>query len=448
MHLLSLTAQRRPPSYLSLLFLLTSAPTVLYAQFTLSGEIRPRTEYRHGFKAPAPSPGAYALFTEQRTRLKLNYQQEKIGVGLTLQDVRIWGATAQINKTDGLTSMHEAWGSLRFSNRWRLKVGRQELVYNDQRLLGSLNWAAQGRSHDAVRLTYQDSTGAFHAGVAMNQSSEVPEPVKLTSTFYQAPGGFAALGGGLPNYKHLQFVWLKKNRGKWTATALLMNTGWQMPDTTVNYLFTGGGNLRYQVSRRTQLKGTGYYQYGKSRIDERVGAYLASFAVEHRWTNKQLTLGGDVLSGTEPGQEQSSTFDPLFGTHHKFYGLMDYFYVGNPHSQQDKSVGLIDLFVKPTFTLAPRASLMVQGHTFFSAVKVLDIENPTGTLPSHLGTEIDLVATYRYVKGVTLKGGYSQMLATPTLQQLKGSGSRLVNHWGWIMLSFTPTFLQTTSTSN
>lgn len=113
-----------------------------YAQFALSGEFRPRTEYGHGFKKLAATPGAHALFTEQRTRLKFGYQQEKLSFGLTLQDVRIWGETGQINKADRLTSVHEAWGGIQLSGQWLLKLGRQELVYDDHRIMGSLDWAA------------------------------------------------------------------------------------------------------------------------------------------------------------------------------------------------------------------------------------------------------------------------------------------------------------------
>lgn len=426
------------------LILLVGSATIAQAQFTLSGEYRPRTEYRHGFKKPVAAPGEYALFTEQRTRLKLNYQQERLGFGLTLQDVRIWGETGQINKSDGLTSVHEAWGSVRFTDRLSLKLGRQELVYDDHRVLGSLDWAAQGRSHDAARLVFQDSTLAIHAGVALNQSSTVPEPAKLSSNFYQAPGGFAALGGGLPNYKNLQFMWVEKKLCRFSTTAIALNTGWQLPDTSVNYLHTWGINPQYRFNKSLQLEGSFYYQHGKNRTDQQVSAHLASLALTYRHPTTSLTLGGDWVSGTEIDQENSSTFDPLFGTHHKFYGLMDYFYVGNPHSQQGKSVGLVDLFVKPSFKLSPKASLLVQGHTFFSAVAVVDSNDQTVTLPSRLGTEVDLVAVYRYAEGVTFKGGYSQMLATPTMEALKGGSGDHVNHWGWIMISLNPTFLQTT----
>jgi hypothetical protein len=91
-----------------LTLLLFSSLTLLYicnsfAQFSLSAEIRPRIEYRHGFKKLYSAGDKPSVFTEQRSRLQAQYSAEKYKVGFVLQDVRIWGETAQINKADGLT---------------------------------------------------------------------------------------------------------------------------------------------------------------------------------------------------------------------------------------------------------------------------------------------------------------------------------------------------------
>lgn len=199
---------------------------------------------------------------------------------------------------------------------------------------------------------FQDSSGAIHAGVAFNRSSSVPEPVKLTSTFYPAPGGFAALGGGLPNYKSMQFLWFKKEIGRFSTTALALNTGWQLPDTTLSHLQTLGINPAYRFGRKGGIQASFYYQRGKNRADQAVNAYLASLALTYRRAHSSWVLGTDWVSGTNANESPSTTFAPLFSTHHKFYGLMDYFYVGNSHQQLGKSVGLIDIFIKPTFQLS------------------------------------------------------------------------------------------------
>ncbi len=425
---------------LLLLFLLASQS--LQAQFTVTAEIRPRFEYRHGFKRLVSDNEKPALFIEQRSRLNLGYQQDKIRVGLQVQDVRIWGETAQINKSDGLFSVHQAWGEVLFTNRLSLKVGRQELVYDDQRILGSLDWAAQGRSHDAARLMWQDSTWQLHLGLAFNQNSDLPEPAKLTGNFYNAPGGFSQLGGGLPNYKNLRLLWTEKKLGKLDLIALVLNTGWQMPDTTVNYVTTVGFNPALQLSSRLKLNGSLYYQFGKNRADQSVQAYLASVAFTYSGIKSfTLTLGGDMVSGTDVNESKSTTFDPLFGTHHKFYGQMDYFYVGNPHSQNGKSVGLVDAFLKTKARLGERSALLAELHQFSSQVPVADPNDLSQTLNSNLGGEFDLIYNLDYQPNINVKIGYAQMFATSSMEAIKGGNRDQLNHWAWAMITFKPNFL-------
>ena len=64
-----------------------------FAQFSLTGEFRPRGEFRHGYKQLADDSLRKdpAILISQRTRLNLNYSADKYKVCLSLQDVRFWG---------------------------------------------------------------------------------------------------------------------------------------------------------------------------------------------------------------------------------------------------------------------------------------------------------------------------------------------------------------------
>ena len=103
------------------------------AQFSLSGQFRPRTEMRNGFKKPIQNGEEIALFTEQRTRLTADYKSAAIETRLSFQDIRIWGEVGQINKSDQLLSVHEAYAiySADSLGKHKIKFGRQELVYDD-----------------------------------------------------------------------------------------------------------------------------------------------------------------------------------------------------------------------------------------------------------------------------------------------------------------------------
>ena len=81
--------------------LIASATITANAQMTLTGEIRPRFEYLHGFGSPADTLQKSAQFILQRTRLNFGYKADKFKTGIVFQDVRVWGNQSQLNTGDG-----------------------------------------------------------------------------------------------------------------------------------------------------------------------------------------------------------------------------------------------------------------------------------------------------------------------------------------------------------
>ncbi len=165
--------------------LLGLLPAQLRAQFTLSGQIRTRTELRDGFGSPLNENQDPALFTSQRTRLNVGYEGYRTKFFVAMQDVRVWGQDASTNNRvtnadlNGLM-LHEAWAEIglldtaitKTGTHLSLKIGRQELLYDDSRLLGNLDWLQQARRHDAAVLKYEQNGFMAHLGAAYNQNRE------------------------------------------------------------------------------------------------------------------------------------------------------------------------------------------------------------------------------------------------------------------------------------
>ena len=55
----------------------------VFAQMSLTGELRPRFEYRHGYQSPADTLQKSAQFMQQRTRLNFGYKTDKYKIGIT-----------------------------------------------------------------------------------------------------------------------------------------------------------------------------------------------------------------------------------------------------------------------------------------------------------------------------------------------------------------------------
>ncbi|HEX3080867.1 MAG TPA: alginate export family protein, partial [Puia sp.] len=188
------------------------------AQLSLAGQFRLRTEFRDGQGAPLPKGTNPAFFISQRTRLNIGYQMYRLKFGLSLQDVRVWGQdVSTINRTttqnnDGLM-LYEAWAEIQLTDSTlrnkalSLKIGRQELVYDDQRLIGNLDWLQQGRRFDAAVLKYETAVWMIHLAAAYNQNQE-----NNSGTVYNAtpPGNYPASTNGASMYKSLEFLYIGK----------------------------------------------------------------------------------------------------------------------------------------------------------------------------------------------------------------------------------------------
>lgn len=408
----------------------------LFAQFTLTGELRPRTEFRNGFKKLREKGTDPAFFIEQRSRLYIDFKKDKIWVNIALQDVRIWGSTDQIYKTDpSLQNVYEAWGRYAFDENYAFKVGRQALDYDNARFLGNLDWAQQGRSHDALLFTKQDGdkNSQLHLAFAFNQN--VYEPTNLVGTEYL----------GVSNYKTMVMAWWNKKFDDGGLSVLFHNDGRQVQsDTSMasrqTYAVLGNYNLG-----NVKLDGELYYQGGKNGNDVKVNGVL--FAVHGTYSTDitPITLGFEYLSGSSRADDTDKSFNPLYGTNHKFYGFMDYFYVGNNHGQSGRTSGLIDVHLKTKFKTGQKSNLAANIHYFASPVKVYKTAGTSGdTFGSTLGTELDLVYTLALSKDVKFNLGYSQMFATETMEAIKGGGDKsAMNNWAWAMIAFKPQLFTT-----
>jgi hypothetical protein len=61
------------------------------AQFSLTGQLRTRTELRDGYATLNTTGSQAAFFTSQRTRLTFGYKLYKLTFNVSAQDVRVWG---------------------------------------------------------------------------------------------------------------------------------------------------------------------------------------------------------------------------------------------------------------------------------------------------------------------------------------------------------------------
>lgn len=407
------------------------------AQFSLSGEVNARSEFRNGFKKPIVDGQDPAFFIEQRTRLNAGYKTDEYELQIELQDVRMWGEDGIVDKDySGSFGLSQAWARYYMSDKVSIKFGRQMISYDNQRMFGGLEWAMQGLRHDAALFMYEDSSKLkIHVGLAFNQNPETgAEPVRLTGTYYPsftANGPYHATG----NYKHLEFAYLNKQYDAGSISAYLINDGRQygLEDSVANR--QSYGLMGMKKFGETQVNGEFFYQGGKFGLND-LSAYMFSLSATFKTSATPIVIGYDHLSGQDPNSDKNTIFAPLFGTNHALYGYMDYFYVGNGHS----NVGLQDIYLKTNFKLR-KGSLAGHLHYFLGASTIYEADGVTEA-SGGLGTEIDLVYVRKLGSVGTLKLGYSQMFDTSSMDLIKNTpDSKSLNNWAWVQLIFKPKFI-------
>ena len=394
-------------------------------EFSLDADLRQRFEYRHGFSTLFPDDADPAAFVRQRARLNFKYSAEKLNVFVAVQDVSTWGDTRQILPVDGNDSfmLFQAWAELFLSENWSTKLGRQVIAYDDQRIFGGLDWAMQGRFHDAALLKYKKKDFQLDLGFAFSQQGE-----SILGTTYTVPGFFT--------YKTMQYGYLKKMWEKSSISVLALNTGFQRFDTSdaavadgVYYTQTVGSYFTFPIGG-VKVSGSAYYQFGDAYpVDQTLSAYQVALGATYKAGSTLLGVGAELLSGSDQGSTERQSFFPLYGTNHKFNGFMDYFYVGN-HAN---AVGLNDVNAKAVFKTGERSTLLTALHYFASNAAL------AGDADKYLGTELDVVYTQPLIKNVKLQLGYSHMFASESMSLIKGgTTSSNTNNWGWAMLVINP----------
>ena len=325
--------------------------------------------------------------------------------------------------------LKEAWFRLFLTEKWAVKIGRQELKYADQRLIAARDWNQNGMSYDALLLSYEGNI-KIHAGLSFNNEKEL-----LYKQLYPPD-----------KMKTLNFIFAeKKLNDKFSGSAIYILSGFQKPDRIGQiYVKNTSGILMNFAASALRLNGSAYYQFGQNREGARVSAYFWNFSSELAFSKHSLSAGIDYLSGQNYASSDSAylqndhLFDLLYGARHRYYGSMDYF---SNIPKGTAGGGLIDIYADTRIRFTDNLTLQASYHFFRLQNNVLDTESG---LPMNrtLGNELDIKFTLSPIKELKIDLGYSGLITTGTLNQIHevaGNSPRDV-HWIWMMCTFKPAF--------
>jgi len=305
-----------------------------------------------------------------------------------------------------------------------LKVGRQEFIYGEERILGAFGWNNIGRVFDGAKLRWQTEWfGADFIGSRV----VIPEDNHFNmANDYDWFSGVYATTTKVPKHS-LDVYFFSRNASTKAATA---EPDPQAPQPSARDIYTLGvrlksapgqlGNWDYTLDLIGQLGNFRDTRAGApmERLDHQAYAVVAQggYTFKDTWGTPRVGLEYAHGSGdSDPTDDKHETFENLFPTNHKFYGYMDLFSLQNIHNIR----AIVQL--KPH----PRLSLALEGHAFWLADTSDNLYTAAGTPrggtaatpgtgygvnPSHssyVGSEVDFIAGYALTRFAQIEAGYA-----------------------------------------
>jgi hypothetical protein len=216
-------------------------------------------------------------------------------------------------------------------------------------------------------------------------------------------------------------------------------------------------------------RGEYYYQFGDAQQDANsltggtaVGqgvdrdAYMFGVRIGKTFKNvnmkPSLTIWYDYLSGTDDKDLDATdakykSFNTVYDTGHKFYGLQDLFLGvgGGSEVNGTAGLGLQDLAIKTKMSPAPGWTLKADYHWFYTAASAsantarglsgagtdLSIFERRGS-NNNLGNELDLSLANKYNANTTITAGFSNYSTTELFRTLRDVDGGSAN-WAYLM---------------
>ena len=338
-----------------------------------------------------------------------------------------------------------------------LKVGRQEMIYGEERLIGAFGWNNIGRVFDGAKVRWQNPWFAADFFVTR---VVIPEDGRFNvANDYDWFSGVYATVTKVPKHT-LELYVLSRNASSQAAAA---EPSPQYLQPSARDIYTFGlrlksnpgelGNWDYILESAGQLGNFRDPRAGapSGRLDHEAYMVVAQggYTFSDAWAKPRLGLEYAHGSGDRDAHDDKhETFENLFPTNHKFYGYMDFFSLQNVHD------------VRAIFQLKPhsRLTLALEGHAFWLAdthdsfyASSGGARGGTTTTPgtgygvnpgysNFVGTELDLIGGYALTRFAQLEAGYGHFFTGDYIRSSLSAASRGSTDADWFYLQATINF--------
>jgi hypothetical protein len=415
--------------------------------FTIDVDFRPRSEIRNGYGRLRRDTTRATLFTNMRSRILFTYKQEgKFVFHLSIQDIRVWG-DKDPRSNAGTVQIFEAWAEPFFTPKFSVRMGKQKLAFDNQRLFAENDWRPNSGTHDAFNFKYYGSKLSSDLAFAWNQNAQ---DASTAERFFDN-----TYNNAVP-YKGLAVSYLRYAvNDKWTLSSINSAEAFQSikpkDDKEQLYMrYTDGGRIEFQPGN-WYFTASGYLQSGWLATGKKVTAWYIQPEIRYsKKDNFTVRLGVEIFSGDDDSHVASNkvvdhNFSALYGVAHRFNGSMDFF---TRFPADLGNAGLINPYLFVIKNVGKKIELRSDFHLFYSennyiTTKKSDDFDAGVTIPKYLGFENDFLFTYKPNSWTKIDAGASYALPTISMKEIlstaKGYGyAGLLPTWFYVSFSFKP----------
>jgi hypothetical protein len=306
-----------------------------------------------------------------------------------------------------------------------LRVGRQELAFGEQRLLGHLAWVNTGRVWDAARGTLRSK--ALQVDVfAASLVRFLPDDWDRSGFGNRLYGAYASAGSLIPQATVEPYAIIR--RDEILASELGPRGTLQQATSGVRIAGTLPARLDYGIEMAAQR--------GSLATDD-VSAWAGHWQIRESLPGKgavKITSEYNFASGdSNPADGVRGTFDQLYPTGHDKLGLSDQVGWKNVHHLRE-GIEFSPFKNTPIGVNYHTWWLADTGDGLYAASGALVARVPGGAASSHVGQEIDIQVSRALTPQLALTAGYAFLLPGRFLEQATPGASLSAP---FVMLNYT-----------
>jgi len=430
-----------------------------FMKWDIGGQVRIRGEHKAHFgTAGSPSvdfqdrggnsDNTYLLLRE---KFHIGYKPASyFGIYGEMRDSSTHNDDRNPNVEADQIDLHQAYVSLGDPKKFPVtfKIGRQEMVYGDERLIGASDWVNVGRVFDAARMRIEGDSGwvdFFTSRVIIPDDNNF----NVANDYDWFSGIYASSRTLIPK-QETELYLLARNASTQSPATIGAGLPPALSGVSPRDIYTLGLRMKslpgqwngwdYSLEMAGQL---GRFKKTATSASLDHQAFAAHIAGGYTWEKAafkpRVGLEYDFATGDgNPADGDHTTFENLFPTNHRFYGAMDFFSWQNIHdfrlSTQIKPLAKLTLSLDfHAFFLAETSDLFYQVNGTPRTTGGYEVNNNAG---NYVGSEIDFVGTYAIKPYASFQAGYGHFFVGDYVKNsLIATGSKDAG-WAYLQLVF------------